>query len=417
VPNSPEITLLTPRALERRLKRRFRSPQHSFFAACQPGFEDLLLAEVRDLPGVASAEQVTGGVEFSGPIELMYHANLQLNTAHRVLLRIASFLAQSGPALFGHIRRVAWEHYLGFEPHYALHVTSRASKLNHYGKMRSTISSGISAVLEPLGLRPALADVAAVQFYVRLEDDRATVSVNTSGEHLHRRGWRTHVGRAPLRETLAAAMLLRAGLHRRSLIIDPLCGSGTLLLEAARIRRGLPAGAGRSFAFEHLPFFNASQWERLRRDALGKAAAAAPDDAIYLGSDSDAAAVAAAEANRAALGLAGNLSFRQLDAFSPDLLPAGQAAGANGLLVTNLPYGQRLQGSAAAPGRGRALLGDLLQHVSSLGFSGDALVLCSADQDPGSRPGVKITGSTATSNGGLPVILVSAKLAPAADQE
>jgi putative N6-adenine-specific DNA methylase len=404
VPNSPANTLLTPRGLERRLKRHFRSRTHSFFAVCQPGFEDVLLAEVRALPGVLEAEQVTGGVEFSGPVELMYHANLQLNTAHRVLLRIATFLAQSGPALYGHVRRVSWEHYLGFQPHYSLHVTSRASKLNHYDKMRSTIRSGISAVLEPLGLKPELVEAAAVQFHVRLEDDRATLSVNTSGEHLHRRGWRRHVGPAPLRETLAAAMLLRAGLRERDVIIDPMCGSGTLLLEAARIRRNVPPGGQRSFAFEQLPFFNASHWERLRQEAL--TSATSTDGALYLGSDHDPAALEAAGANALALGLADAVKFRLASAFDSDLLPAAALEGANGLLVTNLPYGQRLQDNF----RGPALLGDLLQHISSLGFRGSALVLCARDQAVRDLPGVAFTGSLPTSNGGHPVLLVSAAL-------
>jgi putative N6-adenine-specific DNA methylase len=351
-------------------------------------------------------EQVHGGVEFTGAIELMYHANLRLSTAHRVLLRIASFLAQSGPALFGHMRRVAWEHYLGFQPAYSLHVTSRASKLNHYDKMRSTISSAISAEMAALGLSPALAAEAPVQFHVRLEDDRATLSVHTSGEHLHRRGYRTHVGQAPLRETLAAALLLKAGVQQErpiDVLVDPMCGSGTLLLEAARIRRGQPAGAQRSFAFEQLPFYNESQWQRLRAEAVA-AADASGDAATYLGSDRDEAVIAAALANAAKLGLSDSITFAQRDAF--DAVPAAAAGATHGLLVANLPYGHRLQDG----GHGDFLLADLLEHFAAAGFRGSALIICSRDQLPDARPGVAYTGTMPTYNGALPVQLASAEL-------
>lgn len=378
---------------------------------CQPGLEPVLADEVRALPEVGAVNEVHGGVEFSGPIELMYHANLQLSTAHRVLLRVANFLAQSGPALFGHIRRIVWEHYLGFEPHYSLHVTSRASRLNHFEKMRSTISKGISAELEKLGLAPTLQPEAPLQFFVRLEDDRATVSVNTSGEHLHRRGYRTQVGTAPLRETLAAALLLSGPLFKSDVVIDPMCGSGTLLLEAVRLKRGLPAGANRSFAFQHLPFFNPSHWERLKREALDNTQG---DDTVYLGSDSDANVLAAALENGAALGLPDAVTFRQVDAFSQEVLsalPPGACSDGRCLLVSNLPYGRRL-----ASGRPGPLAAELLQHFQRLGFKGTAVLLCSLDEPLVERPGLTITGSWPVRNGGLAVRLVRAELNGAGSQ-
>lgn len=262
---------LTPRALERRLKRYVWGETHDFLAVCAPGLEAVLLGEVRGLPGVTDLVRVRGGVSFRGPFESLYHANLELATAHRVLWRIGAFLAQSYPMLFNKARRLPWERFVGFQQEVAYHVAARASRLRHGPKIAATLHSALSDALAPLGLGAAHVEAAPLTVHARLFRDRCTLSLDTSGEHLHRRGYRTHVGEAPLRETLAAGILLALGAPAFDLIVDPMCGSGTLLIEAERLARRRPPGEFRRFAFEHFPSFRPPATR-----ALGKRRSAPP---------------------------------------------------------------------------------------------------------------------------------------------
>ncbi|HEV2123167.1 MAG TPA: THUMP domain-containing protein, partial [Chloroflexota bacterium] len=185
------MLVLSERALERRLKRHLMKEAHSFFTPCAPGFEDVLKREVEALPQVTLHDGERGGVSFSGPLDTVYHANLQLRTAHRVLLRIDDFLAQSYPALFDRVSRVPWELYLGFNKQYSLRVSAKTSRLRHHKNIAKTVHDGICKAVEPLGLSPTLQDEATLEIQVRLFQDRCSLSLDTSGEHLHKRGYRT----------------------------------------------------------------------------------------------------------------------------------------------------------------------------------------------------------------------------------
>ncbi|CAA9588398.1 MAG: 23S rRNA (guanine(2445)-N(2))-methyltransferase [uncultured Truepera sp.] len=331
------VDVLTPRALERRLKRYVYRATHDFLAVGAPGFEAVLLGEVRELPNVTEAKVVRGGVEFRGPLETIYHANLRLSTAHRVLWRVAEFLAQSYPMLFNKAQKVAWERVLGFTETVRFSVSSRGSRLHHQPKIAQTIFSAAVAALSPLGLHPRVSDDAVLNVHVRLFQDRCTLSLDTSGEHLHRRGYRTHVGDAPLRETLAAAILKTVGYKTFDLIVDPMCGSGTFLLEAARGLRGVPPGAQRSFAFEQFPSFQEAVWNRLKWGAEARIHAA---NTTLLGFDLDPHTLTAARRNAERAGVADAVRFDTADALT---LPyTSIRAGRNALLVCNPPYGRRL---------------------------------------------------------------------------
>ena len=224
---------LTQRALERRLKRYVSKETHDFLAVGTPGFENVLLTEVQTLPGVSDAKIVRGGVEFRGPFTTVYHANLQLATAHRVLWRVAEFLAQSYPMLYNKAVKVPWERFLGFEKQVRFSVSSRSSRLHYPPKIAEMVFSAVQTAVLPLGLHPDLSDEATLSVHVRLFQDRCTLSLDTSGEHLHRRGYRTHIGDAPIRETLAA-ILETVNFRQFELIVDPMCGSGTFLLETQK---------------------------------------------------------------------------------------------------------------------------------------------------------------------------------------
>ena len=162
------MSKLSHRALERRLKRHLLKTERRFLAVCAPGFEPYLEEEVGALPDIKEVETVRGGVEFSGPLGAVYHANLRLRTAHRVLLRIDDFLAQSYPVLFNRTSRISWELYLGFEEALSLNVSAKRSRLRHHKNIATTLHDAISTSLEPLGLQPKLEDEAKLELYARL---------------------------------------------------------------------------------------------------------------------------------------------------------------------------------------------------------------------------------------------------------
>ena len=330
---------LSQRALERRLKRYLLKAEQRFLAVCAPGFESFLEEEICALPDVKEVEIVRGGVEFSGPLETTYHANLHLRTAHRVLLRIDDFLAQTYPMLFDRAKRISWELYLGFEEALSINVSAKRSRLRHHKNIAATLHDAILTSLEPLGLQPKLEDDAPLELYARMFQDRCTLSLNTSGEHLHKRGYRTNINEAPLRETLAASILKASNAENYDLILDPMCGTGTFLIEAALMKRKVASGLHRHFAFEQFPSFQKSKWERFKSEARDAALPLSP--ARLIGCDVDEKVLEAARANAERAGVLGDIHFFQADARTLDYSTFG-ASNQRALLVTNPPYGRRL---------------------------------------------------------------------------
>ena len=195
----------------------------------------------------------------------MYHTNLNLRSAHRVLLRIDDFLAQSYPMLFNKTSKIPWELYLPKQ--FSIQVSSKTSRLHQHKNIAKTLNDAIQAHLNPLGLKPVLKDDAALEIHVRFFQDRCTLSINTSGEHLHKRGYRQLTTEAPIRETLAASLLQTLDLSSFVFVVDPMCGSGTFPIEAALLSTNIAPGLQRTFAFEYLPGFQQSKWERFKREA------------------------------------------------------------------------------------------------------------------------------------------------------
>ncbi|MDQ3459866.1 MAG: hypothetical protein M3498_11280 [Deinococcota bacterium] len=330
--------MLSERALERRLKRHVYKATQRYLASCAPGLEQVLVGELRAL-GAAEIVAVRGGAEFSGPLDLLYHGNLWLRTANRLLWRQGDFLAQSYPMLFNKAVRLRWELMLGFAPAFAVRVSARASRLRHGAKIAETLHSAALEALEPLGLAPALLDDAPLTVHARLFQDRCTLSLDSSGELLFRRGYRQATAKAPIRETLAAGCLLEAGWQNFDLIADPMCGSGTLLLEAAGLAEGTAPGLNRSFAFEHFPSFQPSKWQRLRREA--RSAAPAHPDLRLVGADHALGALRALYGNAERAGLRGRLEVMRGDATSLDY-GALRGSSHRPLIISNPPYGLRL---------------------------------------------------------------------------
>ena len=227
-------------------------------------------------------------------------------------------------------------------------------------------------------------------FVVRVWRDVVTISADSSGELLHRRGYRQAVGKAPLRETLAAAMLLTAEYDGSTPLVDPFCGSGTIPIEGALIARRIPPGIHRRFAFEHWPSFEPGPWESARAAAMERVLDRAP--APIAGWDRDAGAIAAADSNAGRAGVAGDVAFAQ-SAISGLEVPAGP-----GSIVTNPPYGVRL---------GEA--GDLRDLYSRFGSvlraqcPGWRVAVLSAAREHDAATGLEFVERWHSTNGGLRV--------------
>ena len=243
------------------------TPLDGCFAVCAPGLEPLVAAELAAL-GITPREE-RGGVEFEADRRALFRANLRLRTATRVLLRLGTFRARTFAELERRARGVPWDRLLGAGDHYRLRVSSAKSKLYHEGAVAERLHGVIEA---KTGAREATRVEAgegeadpeslaadAQLFVVRFFRDECTVSADTSGAPLYMRGYRQELARAPLRETLAAAMLLAARWPMDEMLMDPFCGSGTIPIEAALLARRIPPGLAshdrvpRAFRFETWP--------------------------------------------------------------------------------------------------------------------------------------------------------------------
>jgi putative N6-adenine-specific DNA methylase len=294
------------------------------FAVCAPGLEPILAKEVEAL-GLAG--QVTpGGVEVADDSALA-RLNLWLRTASRVLVRLGQVEATAFPQLVRKASELPWERYVGGPV--AFRVTCRKSRLYHSGAVAERLHAALEARLKKKVPLASAEDESAQLFVARFDRDVCTVSADSSGALLHQRGYRVAPGPAPLRETLAAALLLAAQWDPTTPLCDPLCGSGTIAIEAALIAADRAPGLKRSFAFEKWPV--AASVEALREEARARVRAIS---ASIEASDQDAEAVAAARENAARAGAGITVVQRPLSA-----LPAR-----SGLLVCNPPYGVRIGG-------------------------------------------------------------------------
>ncbi|MEL6715900.1 MAG: THUMP domain-containing protein, partial [Planctomycetota bacterium] len=313
----------------------------TFFATCAPGVEPILHAECRAL-GLAKTERQVGGVRFEGTMGDARSANLSLRTAVRILRREARFEAASESALDAGVAAVDWSRFLGAGGTLWVDAQSKESALDHTQFLKQRVKDVVVDQLRaPDGTRPSVdRESADVRLHLHLFRDRATLSVDTSGASLHLRGWRSAQGRAPLAETLAAAVVQAGGWDRRSPVVDPFCGTGTLLVEAAMVAWNVPPGATRArFGFERWSDHDARAWSREREAAV---AAIRPSKKLRLvGSDVAPERIAEARTHLAdhphLAPLAETARFDVADARDFEHRP-----GWNASVVSNLPYGERV---------------------------------------------------------------------------
>lgn len=309
------------------------------FLSCAPGLEPFLAEEARE-KGFQGVLPIAGGVTVNGGWPDIWRANLELRGTNRITVRIAQFRVLHLAQLDKRARRVPWFEVLRRDVPFSVEVTCKTSRVYHSDAAAERITRAIN---EELGA-PFQKD-APVTVMARIENDLCTVSVDTSGELLHKRGFKESVNAAPMRETMAALFLRQCGYDGREPVIDPMCGSGTFVIEAAEIANGLKPGRLRSFAFEHLATFHAPTWTAMR------AQSSQPITPLrFIGSDRDEAAVRMSQHNAERAGVAAIASFHHHKV--NDLKRPG---GPTGLVIVNPPYGDRIGDKSKLSGLYRSM--------------------------------------------------------------
>jgi putative N6-adenine-specific DNA methylase len=379
------------------------SQHHDVFCIAAPGLAPLVVGELAALGIAARVVEGGAGAAFAGDTRALYAANLHLRTATRVVVRVARFHATSFAELERACRRIPWERFVGEgEPPARLSVTCRKSKLYHSDAVAERVARSLDERVG--GSRAESPTIAADDeetseaplFLVRLERDECTISADSSGELLHRRGYRHATAKAPLRETIAAAMVLASGWDGEAPLVDPFCGSGTIAIEAALIARRAAPGMHRHFAFERWPTFDSSLWEALRADAIGAQRSEAPGRIVA--TDRDAGAIEAAEGNAARAGVSNEIELHRR------AVSASEAPTGVGLVVTNPPYGVRV---------GERDLRDLYARFGDVlrtKFSGWNVALLSANPRLAGQLGLDLEERLETMNGGIRVKLLTGNI-------
>ncbi len=325
------------RAIHRRKGNAVRpaSDHLKLFATVPLGAEELTAAELNRLEA-GQVQATRGGVFFSGDRTMLYRSLLQLRTASRVLVQLAQFPCSTPQELYDNIRALPWQERLTPNMTLAVDCTLRDSGITHSHFAALKAKDAIVDLLrDHTGSRPSV-DTKSPDLRINLHiaKNHCTVSLDASGEPLDRRGWRLDRNDAPLRETLAAAIMWHTGWDGTVPLLDPMCGSGTLLLEGTSMALQQPAGAGRSFGLMRWRDFDKRLWEQVLRTEQAKAqeSLAVP----VLGFDRDPMAVIACRENARRAGLAYNIAF--------DRKPFEEAepCGHQGILVMNPPYGVRM---------------------------------------------------------------------------
>lgn len=358
-----------------------------YFAVAAPGLEGLVAAEL-GRAGLAPATPEAGGVCFGGGADALYRASLHLRTASRVTMRLGQFEARTWFELERHAAKVEWNRVLSTGMPVAFEVTSRKSRLYHQKGIAERLARVIGAPM-------AQGDGPAQHLVVRVVRDRFLISADTSGELLHRRGYRQETAKAPLRETLAAAMLQACGWDGTTPLVDPFAGSGTIPIEAAMMARRRAPGLGRRFAFEAWPSFEPAVWAR--EVAAARAAELPGTLAPIIGSDRDAGAIRAARNNAERAGVEGDVTFRQAPLSALEVPPGP------GLLLTNPPWGARVSGGADLRNL-HAQLGNVARRT----LPGWHVALLVADRTLAAQAGLAWQERFGTTSGGIRVTLVVA---------
>jgi putative N6-adenine-specific DNA methylase len=304
-----------------------------FFASAPRGLEPLLVTELASL-GAQNAAAVPGGAAFSGDWRVCYAANLWSRLASRVLWRVAEFDYRNEGDLHEAARQVDWMRYFTVERTLRVNVSAQKSPLTSLDFATLRIKDAVcDRFRETLGSRPNIDRANPdVRVHAFLEAARGAFYLDTSGEPLFKRGWRAGAGEAPLRENLAAGIVLLSGWKPEEPLLDPMCGGATLLVEAAAMARGRAPGARRAFGFEKLKIFDAKLWAKIKAEEH----TATTTKLQIFGSDNDPRVLGDARRNVAAAGVDRWVKLEQADILER------AAPAPSGVMIANPPYGERI---------------------------------------------------------------------------
>lgn len=330
----------TETPLKKRIKRHVIGRKRQFFAATAPGLETICREELRVLlPSGTPMAIVEGGVKFEGRLHDCYLADLNLRTANRLLMRIESFHAANFRELEKNLIAVPWELFILQDTPTHIRVTSRHSRLYHKDAVAGRVQASIALRFAQNEFSGEASPEPAVtqQIFVRLSDNRFTLSIDSSGDLLHKRGIKPRAAKAPIRETLAAAALILSGYTGTEPLVDPMCGSGTFAIEAALIAQKIPPGRFRDFAFMEWPSFQPKRWQHMKKAAKKKIVR--KNTPFIFASDRDDRAACELEDSVTQHGLSGIVAVSTRDFF--DLSPT-ELTNRPGLVTLNPPFGRRL---------------------------------------------------------------------------
>lgn len=365
------------------------------YAVTAPGLRDLSALELEALgllppsPDTVSASPDPGGINFRTDQTGLYRANLHLRTVSRILVRLGNFFyARTFADLRNAAARLPWERFIHPGQPLDIRVTCHNSKLYHSDAVAERIADAIGLRLKQ---EIKIDKFAGQRIQARIVQDQVTLSIDSSGENLHKRGYRLATAKAPLRETLAASLLLACGWDGASPLIDPFCGSGTIPIEAALLALNIAPGLNRRFAFMSWPGFDASAWQNVLAEARTAQRQNCPR---ILASDRDEGAIRIAQTNAQRAGVADVIEFTR-QAVSA-IQPPPQA----GWIISNPPYGERVSANKDLRNL-YAQLGNVLRAQCP----GWQVGLLSSELSLLGQTGLGLDTRLRLVNGGLPVIL------------
>ncbi len=334
--------------------------QHDFFAICPRGLEGLLGDELKRV-GAERVRPEPGGASFSGALAVAYAANLHSRIASRILWRVGHGSYRNEDDVYDCARDVAWESH--FTPGQTLRVDLSASRSPLASTDFVTLrikDAVVDRLRDATGERPSIdRSRPDVRVFAYLDAETCTLYLDLSGEPLFKRGWRAEKGEAPLKENLAAGLLGLSGWTPDQALLDPFCGSGTIVIEAASIAANRAPGLNRRFGFEKLKGFDSNAWSRLKDEA--RAAVTMDAKATIMGCDISTRVVEQARANAKLAGLESWLADGRLQLVADDAREV-EAPVESGMIVTNPPYGEQSTPRSATVGSMMKVVADNLKH-------------------------------------------------------
>ena len=382
-----------------------KSDIEAFYAPCPRGLAGVLADELREM-GAARVEPQEAGVAFEGKMALAYRANLESRIASRILWRVADFDYRNEMDIFEGAKKLAWHRYFGISQTFKVETNAHRAPVKSLDFVTLKVKDAIADTFRAaIGKRPNVETREPDhRIHVFLDPKKCALYVDTSGESLFKRGRRDHVGEAPLKKNLAAGILRLAGWKPGMALLDPMCGSGTFLVEAAEMAQGIAAGHARKFAFEKLNGFDQLAWSRMKDEARLKERPAS--FLPIFGSELYGRTLDLARENLIDAGMESAVQLKQANLL--DL----SAPAASGIIVTNPPYGVRL-GEKEQLAAFYPKLGDLLKRK----FAGWVVHIFSGDPEIANLIGLKATKRTVLFNGAIECRLYEYRMVAGANRD